>query len=344
MESAHDLRLSELKKTERRLAIERWLQISCGIPSPVLQPMVGDASLRCYFRVEVHGTSFVVMDAPPLHENCHSYIAISKALKNIGLHVPEVIVAELEQGFLLITDLGNATFLNTLNTENADKLYGLALDALAVLQGCRMVEGYIIPPFTADFMWKEWAWHKEWFLGKLLGLLPLSAEKDLDHCYEHIVESAVSQPQVFMHRDYHSANLMVLPQDKVGILDFQDAFIGPVTYDLVSLLRDAYINWPQEQVRQWAINYWQKLHGLGVLTTTHQEFLRWFDLMGVQRQLKALLTFARKHVRDHQSHYLHHIPRTLEYLISVSQHYAELSALYEYLYMTVQPAFARVIK
>jgi N-acetylmuramate 1-kinase len=194
-------------------------------------------------------------------------------------------------------------------------------------------------------MLKEWAWHKEWVLDKFLGLSSPLAEKSLDACYELLVESAVTQPQVFMHRDYHSANLMVLPEGKVGILDFQDAFIGPVTYDLVSLLRDCYIDWPRERVRSWALFYLQTLHDKGLLShVDDQEFLRWFDLMGMQRHLKALLTFARKHVRDHQSHYLDHIPRTLGYLLNVSQHYPEFTRLHDYLRVTVQPAFERVAK
>jgi len=345
MESAQEVKVAELKKAERQRAIEQWLYSACRMKSASLQPMKGDASMRRYFRISAMDQSYVVMDAPPSQENCYPFVEISAALRKMGLHTPEILHADLFQGFLLLTDFGDTTYLKALTAENADQLYRAALKALSVLQGCRSVEGYIVPPFTADFMWQEWAWYKEWMLNGLLGLsLPL-AEKDLDACYGQLVESAVNQPQVFMHRDFHSANLMALPDGNVGILDFQDAFIGPVTYDLVSLLRDCYIDWPQERVRAWALFYLQTLQKNSVFNqVTEQEFLRWFDFMGMQRHLKALLTFARKHVRDHQSHYLKYIPRTLNYVLRVSQVYPELDTLHDYLRVTVQPAFERVMK
>jgi aminoglycoside/choline kinase family phosphotransferase len=345
MESTQELIITESRNIERKKAILDWLNSTCGIHSTSLQLMAGDASLRRYFRLVTEEHTFVVMDAPPPHENCIPYIAISKTLRQMGLHAPAVIYADVARGFLLITDFGDATYLSALTSANVEQLYGEALDALAILQTTRVVEGHPIPAFTADFMRKEWVLHKEWVLCKLLGLsLPL-AEKELDACYEIIVESAVTQPQVFMHRDYHSANLMVLPQGGVGILDFQDAFIGPVTYDLVSLLRDCYIDWPKERVQTWASLYLQRLQDSGeLLYVNEQTFLRWFDLMGVQRHLKALMTFARKEVRDHQPRYLRYIPRTLEYLIQVSHQYPELAALHDYLRITVQPAFERIMK
>ncbi len=345
MESAQELKIAEIKNAERLTELEQWLRAKCALQVDALQPMHGDASFRRYFRIHAHGNSFVVMDAPPPQENCRSYVAVANALRSIGLKTPEIIHADLAQGFLVVTDFGDATYLKTLNTDNADRLYQRALRALALLQGCRSVAGHIVPVFTADFMWKEWAWHKEWVLEKMLGLAPPVAEDDLDQCYQFIVRSAVEQPQVFMHRDYHSANLMVLEEDSVGILDFQDAFIGPVTYDLVSLLRDCYIDWPRERVQDWVVSYFRQLCHLGTLQgISEQDFLRWFDLMGVQRHLKALLTFSRKHVRDHQSHYLKYVPRTLEYILSVSQYYRELDILHDYLRVTVQPAFERVMK
>jgi aminoglycoside/choline kinase family phosphotransferase len=338
MESARELKISEIKKIERQSALERWLDSTCHVSPSALQPMAGDASLRRYFRVQIESQSFIVMDAPP-PENCQAFAAISSALRKLGLQTPEIIHADFDQGFLLITDFGDATYLKTLTADNADQLYQAALTDLAVLQSCRQFDA---PPFTADFMAKEWEWHKEWMLDKFLGL---SAGKELDACYQLLVESAITQPQVFMHRDFHSANLMVLPQGKVGILDFQDAFIGPLTYDLVSLLRDCYIDWPRDRVQNWALFYLRTLQAKGLLNqVSDQQFLRWFDLMGMQRHLKALLTFARKHVRDHQSHYLNHVPRTLGYLLSVSQDYPEFAKLHDYLKETVHPAFERVMK
>jgi aminoglycoside/choline kinase family phosphotransferase len=327
----------------RKNSLTEWLG-QCGIEPVALQAMVNDASFRRYFRVYTHAGSYVAMDAPAPHENCESFVAIAKALHKLGLHTPEIIAANIEQGFLLLTDFGDITYLSTLNQQNADELYRRALSALAVLQSCREVPGRIIPPFNRDFMWREWAWHKEWFMHKLLGLSLGPVEKELDRSFALIVDAVAIQPQVFMHRDYHSANLMVLPSEKaVGILDFQDAFIGPITYDAVSLLRDCYIDWPNERVASWVIEYWRELNHLRALTdVSPEQFLRWFDWMGMQRHLKALLTFARKHERDQQSNYLKYIPRTLGYLLSVSERYPQFAVLHDYLHKTVQPAFKRV--
>lgn len=343
MESAEELKAEKLKIAERENVLLHWLSAACKLSSFTLHQMPSDASFRRYFRVRIPSCSYVVMDAPPQKENCRSFISIANALHKMGLHTPEIIEANVEQGFLLITDFGDLTYLMALSAENADLLYQRALDALLLLQSCHHVSGHAVPPFTRDFMMKEWAWHKEWFLNKLLKLSLPAAEKDLDQCYQLLVESAAAQPQVFMHRDYHSANLMVLSENAVGILDFQDAFIGPITYDLVSLLRDCYIDWPHEKVADWAISYFHRLQRTGALhDVDEQVFLRWFDWMGMQRHLKALLTFARKHVRDHQSHYLHFIPRTLKYLVNTSQHYPEFAILHNYLRVTVQPAFERI--
>jgi aminoglycoside/choline kinase family phosphotransferase len=340
MESTQELKIQETKKIERQQEMEQWLRSACHLPSVSLQFMAGDASFRRYFRLADGDKTMVVMDAPPPVENCRPYIAIASALRQTGLNAPEVIHADVTRGFLLMTDFGDATYLKTLTAANADKLYGAALNALSILQGCRSVENHKIPPFTADFMLNEWMLHKEWVWHKLLGLSSPFAEKELDACYALLVESAVNQPQVFMHRDYHAGNLMVLPEGGVGILDFQDAFIGPVTYDLASLLRDCYVEWPREQVEHWALSYRQRLN----LQTDAQAFLRWFDLMGMQRHLKALMTFARKHVRDQQPRYLLYIPRTLNYLLQVSHRYPEFERLHDYLRVTIKPAFERIMK
>lgn len=337
MESTQQFKIAQVEPSKREQLLMSWLQSECGLSSTTLVPMAGDASMRRYFRVETSARSLVVMDAPPPQENCRPFIAIAKALRELGLQTPEIFFANVEQGFLLLSDFGDATYLKTLNVNNADFLYQRALDALAILQTCRQAKPHHIPLFTADFMWKEWAWHKEWFLEKLLGVAYAPIETELDACYKKIVNSAVMQPQVFMHRDFHSANLMVLPNE-VGILDFQDAFIGPVTYDLVSLLRDCYIDWPEQKVQQWVWYYQQKM----ALDVDPNTFLQWFDYMSLQRHLKALLTFARKKVRDEQPHYLQFIPRTLNYLLNVTQRYSELTALHNYLQHTVQPTFQRL--
>ncbi len=264
------------------------------------------------------------MDAPPDRESCVSFIAIANALRVRDLCAPEIIASDLAQGFLLLTDFGNQLYLQTLTPDNAKQLYTQALDTLALLQVCDSVKGLDIPIFSAAFMSQELELCKEWFLCKHLRLaLTPSVNEMLDCFFKMLVDSAVNQPQVFMHRDYHSANLMVLPDKQVSILDFQDAFIGPVTYDLVSLLRDCYIAWPPTLVDELALYYKNKLSVLD--SVTDAQFFRWFDLMGLQRHLKALLTFSRKYHRDNNPNYLQHIPRTLKYVLDVSEKYNEFS-------------------
>lgn len=331
----------ELKIAKRREAFFAWLAMSLNHQSLTVNPMPGDASFRYYSRIYTGSTSFVAMDAPP-PENCQAFVAISRALREMGLNTPEIIAADLNLGFLLLTDFGDDTFLKTLSNENVECLYESALQALARLKNCNDVQDHSLPLFTADFMQKEWAWHKEWFLEKWLGLGISRYEKELDASFTFLADQAAKQPQVFMHRDYHSANLMVLPEGGVGILDFQDAFIGPITYDLVSLLRDCYIAWPKEQVKKWALRYREILMDQGQLHKTDEAtFLHWFDWMGLERHLKALFTFARKAVRDHDEKYLKHIPRTLNYVQEVSASYAELSSLHAFYTQVVPPALSR---
>jgi aminoglycoside/choline kinase family phosphotransferase len=334
MESAH------LATTiERSNALAEWLKSCSGLTLTSMQAMPGDASLRRYFRIITTNGSFVAMDAPPPRENCRPFVAIAKALRAIKLNAPEIIAADLEQGFLLLTDFGDLTYLKASKEANAQQIYQNALDALLVLQTCNQVEDHTVPIFTAEFMQQEWAWHKEWFLDKWLGLtLSLQQEQGLDQCMTTVIQAIAAQPQVFMHRDYHSANLMVLPDNGVGILDFQDAFIGPFTYDLVSILRDCYVSLPEKQVSAWALAYWQNWQQVNKVRAISDDiFIRWFDWMGIERHIKALFTFARKNVRDHQATYLQHVPRTLAHIINASGKYKELAPLHDYYQRIVLP-------
>lgn len=329
-----------VKILAREKALASWLFDGCGLPRAVLMPLPGDASFRRYFRINTPKQSFIVMDAPPAKENCHSYVAVTNALRHMGLMTPEVVHADMAQGFLVITDFGDTTYLKALNRDNADGLYYRALNALATLQRCHHVPDHDVPVFTPALMQQEWAWHKEWFLHQLLGIKVIEEEEALDQCFSLLVTAAQEQPQVFMHRDYHSANLMLLPNQGVGILDFQDAFFGPLTYDLVSLLRDCYIDWPDERVNDWVLLYLQMLHTQGELLQVKTDtFVRWFDWMGLERHLKALFTFARKQVRDFQPHYIHHVPRTIDYILDISGRYPELAVLHHYYRKNVLPTF-----
>lgn len=312
----------------RQNLLQTWLTDECGLKTFLLQPIAGDASFRRYFRVLQDGDSWVAMDAPPDKENCIAYIAISHALRRLGLTSPQIIKENIQAGFLLISDLGDRQLLRELTAANAEQLYGYVLDALAILQRCDQVPGWNIPTFTAAFMVQELELFKQWFLIDYLGLkLSSPTERMLTTCFGFLADVADAQPKVFMHRDYHSANLMVLPNNGIGILDFQDAFRGPVTYDVVSLLRDCYIDWPESLVNKLVLRYKQQIN----LSMSDELFLRGFDIMGLQRHLKALLTFSRKLKRDHNSNYLKHIPRTLNYILTVSQRYPECADFYDFL-------------
>ncbi|EKD73903.1 MAG: hypothetical protein ACD_45C00151G0007 [uncultured bacterium] len=302
-------------------ALEAWLTEQCQLTDYHVYPLLTDASFRRYFRVQHAAGSYVAMDASIEKQSCIPFTLLAKELRKQGLQAPEVIASDFAKGFLLLTDFGDRSYLKELKQHNADALYLRALDALAVLQSCGPVGDGIITSFTAEFMYNELMLFKEWFLEKHLALtLSAQTHKMCATFFDFLAKSAASQPQVFMHRDYHSANLMILPDDKVGILDFQDAFIGPITYDVVSLLRDCYIAWPEKKAVEWVTYYWKKLT---LEAVSAEDFLRWFDLMGMQRHLKCLLTFARKYHRDHNANYLQHIPRTLNYILTVSQRYPE---------------------
>lgn len=313
----------------RQHDLEKWLKETCQLRNYQLQPMLGDASFRRYFRIRCTTGSYVVMDAFLERKSCLPYVAIANALRAMGLCTPEIIASDMQNGFLLLTDFGEQLFLTELNKQNVEKLYSNALAALAILRNCREVAGWKVPFFTADFMRQELQLFQEWFLQKHLRLtLSTTTKKMLATCFDFLADCAMRQPQVFMHRDYHSANLLVLPQHQVGILDFQDAFLGPLTYDLVSLLRDCYIAWPEDLVIKLVLHYRERLTDLNV---SSEEFLYWFDVMGMQRHMKALMTFSRKYHRDNNPHYLQHIPRTLNYIATVSARYPECCALGEFL-------------
>jgi N-acetylmuramate 1-kinase len=324
---------------QRQQQLQDWLQASCQLPAVSLVPMRSDASFRRYFRVTQAAQSFVAMDAPPEREtNTKAFVTLARALHAQGVKVPEIIVEDVSQGFVLLSDFGDHLYLNVLANDNVDDLYTRALTALTGLQACD-TKG--LAAFSAEFMYQELQTAKEWFLQKHLRLeLSAAAEKMLADYFYFIAELSASQPQVFMHRDYQSGNLLVLPVSQVGILDFQDAFVGPVTYDLVSLLRDCYIAWPNAWVQRWALQYKNSVPSL--FQVKDELFLRWFDVMGMQRHVKALLTFTRKFHRDGNPNYLQHIPRTLNYIMTAAQRYPESTAFYDFLIETVVPQSAKV--
>lgn len=313
---------------ERLSLIEHWLTHSCKIPDFTLKPASGDASFRRYFRVfPASGETCIVMDAPPPQEDCRPFVEIEQKLRSAGVHVPAIYEQDLEQGFLLLEDLGDQLYLPLLNEQTVDRLYGDALSALMIMQAC--VDAGDLPLYDRELLMQEMALFSDWLLDTHLQLSLTEQERQVvGDAFTLLADSALSQPQVFVHRDYHSRNLMLGSSPVPGVIDFQDAVSGPITYDLVSLLRDCYIKWPADRVDEWAMGYYELCVQSGLLTQAHEsEFLNWFDLMGAQRHLKAAGIFARLNHRDGKSGYLQDIPRTLSYIVDVGKRRESLAPL-----------------
>lgn len=309
----------------RQQQLQAWLEEQYQ-HSVTLNPVVGDASFRRYFRFMHKNNSLVAMDSPPNLEDCKPFVEIAKALQTIGVTTPEIIAANTHEGFLVITDFGDQLFHHALNSSNVDQFYGLAFDDLHKIQSSENLSGVKLEPFDEKFMRKELNFFTEWFLEKYLEL-KLDAEQEtiINTTYDLLLKSAVEQPQVVIHRDYHSRNLMLLNNNQLGVIDFQDAMLGPITYDLVSMIRDCYIDWPKEQVEKWALSFYKVCLSNNRLDNISSEaFVKYFDLMGMQRHLKASFIFARKYLRDKNDFYLQFLPRTLNYIHYVANKYPEL--------------------
>jgi len=312
-------------------ALKDWIARVLGAGRFDIRPASADASFRRYFRVTAGQQCLIAMDAPPDKGDMHSYVAIARRFHALGLNVPEVLEENHDQGFLLITDLGDQLYLRYLSDRTVERLYGDAMGALVVLQAGSFTQaaGKFLPDYDETLLQREMEIFREWYLGRHLGLkLTAGQQAALDETFTILARAALSQPRVWVHRDYHSRNLMVTDRNNPGILDFQDAVRGPVTYDLVSLLRDCYIAWPRERVEDWVKGYHDLALQSGIpVGDDDNQFLRWFDLMGVQRHLKATGIFARLNHRDGKPGYLSDIPRTLGYVQAVGARYPELQAL-----------------
>jgi aminoglycoside/choline kinase family phosphotransferase len=328
-----------IQHDERFEALSGWLVGTLKLTVEDVEPASSDASFRRYFRAYSNGMSFIVMDAPPPKENVGPFIRVAALLRNAGVQAPEIIAADEERGFLLLTDFGTRSYLDALNAASADRLYEDALDALARLQSGVDIKTSGLPPYDERLLGVELDLFRDWFLGQFFGLALDPAEsKVFDDVKQLLMASALEQPRVCVHRDYHSRNLMATETLNPGILDFQDAVIGPVTYDLVSLLRDCYVSWPPSMVEVWMIDHYTRLCGAGVLDSVDLElFRRWFDLMGMQRHLKAIGIFSRLKLRDGKPGYLKDIPRTMNYVTQVCGRYPEFAGFLSFLENRVLP-------
>ena len=299
-----------------------------------LAPASADASFRRYFRVALAGTwapgggapTLIAMDAPPPHEDCRPFVHVAHLLSQAGVNVPRIVSADIARGFLLMTDLGATRYASALDESTAPRLYADALDALVMMQRLRCDDE--LPPYDDALLRRELMLFPDWYVARHLAKALTADERSaLGSVFDLLIANNLAQPRVFVHRDYHSRNLMVSAPNP-GVLDFQDAVCGPITYDLVSLLRDAYVEWNEERQIDWAVRYWERAREADLpVGTDFAAFWRNFEWMGVQRQLKVLGIFARLKHRDGKSGYVADMPRVLRYLHGACARYRELGPL-----------------
>jgi len=309
---------------DRLTQLQQWLESLAENTYTNLEPASADASFRQYFRVthSLHEKTYIVMDAPPEKENSHPFILVTDLIRGVGVNAPDIIALDIHQGFLLLDDLGKKPYLDHLDENSAEKLYVDAIDALIKMQTIDAM----LPAYDELLLQTELDLFETWYLNRHLETqLDKTQKALLNNIFDVLINNAVEQPQVFVHRDYHSRNLMVTDNNNPGVIDYQDAVMGPITYDLVSLFKDCYIEWPREKIEHWLDLYLARLAPTYFIEK--ETLLRWFDLMGVQRHLKVLGIFSRLNYRDGKSQYLNDLPLTLKYVTDTCGLYEELKPL-----------------
>lgn len=314
---------------QRRARLETWLASVLPERNIELSVASADASFRRYFRVNAaaDAPSLIAMDAPPEHEDCRPWLAVAKLFGATGVHVPQIIAENLDEGFILMSDLGNTTYLQALTPENAPGLYADALGSLIAIQ--QASRPGVVPEYSREMLEREMRLFDEWYIGRHLGVeLDEAGRNALEKVYRRVLEVNLAEPRVFVHRDYHSRNLMKLDAGNPGIIDFQDAVYGPISYDLVSLLKDAYIHWEESFELDMLIRYWEAARQLGLpVRADFPDFHRDYEWMGVQRHLKVMGIFARLAHRDGKTGYLNDIPVVRTHLRRVCARYGDLKPL-----------------
>ena len=316
-----------MSATDTRLAqLRAWLTQNALKKEFSLAPASADASFRRYFRVTADGKTWVAMDAPPPQEDCRPFVHVAALMRAAGLNVPQVIAQEIDSGFLLLSDLGATTYLNGFNADNPDALFSDAMDAL--IQWQRASRPGVLPPYDAALLQREIDLFPEWYVGKHLQSTFTGAQQQVFAATSKLlIDAALAQPKVYVHRDYMPRNLM-LSTPNPGVLDFQDAVYGPITYDVASLFRDAFVSWPEERELDWVIRYWERAKTAGLpVNADFAMFWRDFEWMGLQRHIKVLGIFARINYRDGKPHYLADTPRFIGYARRVSARYRDLGPL-----------------
>ncbi len=318
----------------RLAALTEWLAGLNVVAAASARPASADASFRRYFRLDVLpeqqatlGSTLIAMDAPPERENVLGYVKVAEMLRQAGVSVPRIIATDYERGFMLLSDLGTTTYLQVLDHDNASIMYAEALEALSRFQLTSAPD--VLPEYDRAFLQREMSLFPEWYIGRHLNATLTDAQqKSLQGVFDAILANVTAQAQVFVHRDFHSRNLMQIDVGNPGVLDFQDALYGPMTYDLASLLRDAYVQWDEELVLDWVIRYWQHAKSLGLpVAADIDDFYKDFEFMGLQRHLKILGIFCRLNYRDGKAQYLNDLPTVLEYVRKTAGRYPELKPL-----------------
>jgi len=315
---------------DRKMLLQDWLHRVLPGERFELTTASADASFRRYFRVHLSGRSLIAMDAPPPQEDCRPFVHAAEVLLQAGLNVPRVLAQDVEQGFLLLSDLGDETYLSALNVATADELYRDAVTALIRMQTASRPE--VFPAYDEALLTREMQLFPDWYIGRHLDVTLTDAESQvLQQTFDFLNRNILAQTRVYVHRDYHSRNLMVCRDaegSNPGVLDFQDAVYGPISYDLVSLFKDAYIAWDEERVLDWTVRYWQAARAAGLsVPPDFADFYRDFEWMGAQRHIKILGIFARLYHRDGKDGYLKDMPLVMDYLRRACARYIELRPL-----------------
>lgn len=325
----------------------QWLESHFSAQNISLIPLTGDAGFRRYFRFYNHNSHdhklnpcYIAVDAQVQLSNNQAFVDVQHILQDLGVNVPKIIAVDLQNGFLCLSDFGDTVLSERLSSENMQHYYAKAIVELSKMLKCQTAVVEKLPDYNAAFILTELAIFSEWLLEKHLGIYLTADEKiALNACFDVLVSAIIAQPKVFMHRDYHSRNIMLLSDNKLGVIDFQDAVKGPVIYDLVSLLKDCYVRWPKQSITPLMEDYRQQVQGyFPDENLSKEKWQYWFDLTGLQRHIKASGIFARLHHRDNKSGYLADIPLTLTYIQDVSAQYDKLSFLHELVTKRVMPA------
>ncbi|NMP15829.1 phosphotransferase [Thalassotalea sp. Y01] len=331
-----------LSAQSRIEALTRWLTEQFSSSSIQLQALTGDAGFRRYFRFEIQGKRYIAVDSPPDKCNNEAFFAIATAMKAKHIHVPAIYHYHQSLGFFCLEDLGETLLSDKLTPHTMPDYYRLALTELAKIQSLQDIKDWQLPVYDGPFLQMEMDIFSEWLVTHYLDIsLTELQQQQLQQCFQVLIDSALEQPQTVVHRDFHSRNLMLTGADEpLAVIDFQDAVIGPVTYDLVSLLRDCYVRWPQQQIAPLVCEYYQQWAQPVPDAVSYQHFQRWFDLMGLQRHVKASGIFARLYLRDNKPGYLNDIPLTLSYVVDIAAKYPELQFLSELVAQQVLPLVA----